>query len=139
MQANELLALSLSVMAGLATLIGSVIIIFTKQSNTKFLSASLGFSAGVMLYVSIVEIYSKSKLYLCDGIGERPGNILAAASFFGGIILIGLIDYLIPSTEGDIGNYRSRERSDCTLKRMGLLTAIAIGIHNFPDVFDVLL
>lgn len=129
MSENVLFALGLTVAAGLATGIGSVLALFAKRTATKFLSASLGFSAGVMLYVSMIEIFSKANSYLAEALGLIGGSWVCAASFFGGIILIGLIDYLIPTAENDIG---SSDKS-VGLKRMGIMTALAIGIHNFPE------
>lgn len=133
LQSDVLFALSLTVMAGLATGMGSIIALFAKTTNTKFLAASLGFSAGVMIYVSMIEIFGKSRAYLSSGFGDKWGYWIAAAAFFGGILFIGLIDYFVPSTEGDIGNLTEKESHSIALKRMGLLTALAIGIHNFPE------
>lgn len=130
MNQNVILALTLTVLAGLATGIGSVMALFAKKTNTKFLSASLGFSAGVMLYVSMIEIFSKARSYLTEATNEITGSWICAAAFFGGIILIGLIDYLVPNAENDIG---SGGEHSVGLKRMGLMTALAIGIHNFPE------
>ena len=131
---NTLFALGLTVFAGVATGVGSVIALFAKKKNTKFLAASLGFSAGVMIYVSMIEIFSKARSYLGASLGEIPGYWATAAAFFGGIIFIAMIDYFIPSAENDIGNIRSggTDKSE-TLKRMGFMTALAIGIHNFPE------
>ena len=129
---NFIFALSLTVFAGLATGIGSVMALFTKQTNTKFLAGSLGFSAGVMLYVAMVEIYSKAKIYLGAASGEIAGACFAAVFFFIGIILIGLVDFFVPSTDGDIGSLSQGGRAS-GLKRMGFMTALAIGIHNFPE------
>ena len=130
MDKNVILALTLTVLAGLATGIGSVMALFAKKTNTRFLSASLGFSAGVMLYVSMIEIFSKARGYLSSAMGETRGAWICAGAFFGGMILIGLIDYLVPSAENDIGSGAGR---DVCLKRMGFMTALAIGIHNFPE------
>ncbi|MDD6484107.1 MAG: zinc transporter ZupT [Clostridiales bacterium] len=127
------IALLLTILAGLATGVGSVMALFAKRSSTKFLAASLGFSAGVMLYVSMVEIFQKAKNYLAVGAGEKLGCTIAAAAFFAGILFIGLIDYLVPSAEGDIGNLGEHDKNKNTLERMGILTALAIGIHNFPE------
>lgn len=127
-----LFALSLTVMAGLATGIGSVMAVFAKRTNTKFLACSLGFSAGVMIYVSMIEIFSKSRNYISSATNDVMGYYLAVASFFAGILIIGLIDYFVPSTEGDIGNLNDNSHSQ-SLQRMGFLTALAIGIHNFPE------
>lgn len=130
---NVLFALSLTVMAGLATGIGSIIALFAKTTNTKFLAGSLGFSAGVMIYVSMIEIFQKSRTYLSVSMGDVKGYYWAVASFFAGIILIGLIDYFVPSAEGDIGNLNEKDNRSIALKRMGFMTALAIGIHNFPE------
>lgn len=132
-QSNVIFALSLTVMAGLATGVGSVIALFAKTTNTKFLAGSLGFSAGVMIYVSMIEIFQKSRTYISAAAGDKMGYYLAVASFFAGIIFIGLIDYFVPSTEGDIGNLSEKDNRSIALKRMGFMTALAIGIHNFPE------
>ena len=96
---NVLIAFGLTVFAGLATGIGSILAFFTKTTNTKFLSISLGFSAGVMIYVSMVEIFFKAKDALISELGEKTGSWITVISFFGGIFIIALIDKLIPSTE----------------------------------------
>lgn len=133
MNTSVIFALSLTVFSGLATGIGSIIALFAKTTNTKFLAGSLGFSAGVMIYVSMIEIFQKSKTYLSAATDEKTGYYLAVAAFFAGIVFIGLIDYFVPSTEGDIGNLNSKESKNMALKRMGFMTALAIGIHNFPE------
>ena len=132
-ETNVLFALSLTVMAGLATGIGSIIALFAKTTNTKFLAGSLGFSAGVMIYVSMIEIFQKSRTYIASATNDTVGYYIAVVSFFVGILLIGLIDYFVPSTEGDIGNLTENETRSIALKRMGFMTALAIGIHNFPE------
>lgn len=129
MQNGIIEALMLTIFAGLSTGIGSIIALFAKRTNTKFLSLSLGFSAGVMLYVSMIEIFSKAKNYLVAENGEKLGVWMCVISFFIGIILIFLIDFFIPSTESDIGSKNQKSN----LNRMGIMTALAIGIHNFPE------
>lgn len=136
---NLIFAFSLTLFAGLSTGIGSVLSLFTKRTNTKFLSVALGFSAGVMIYVSFVEIFMKAKDSLVGALGERLGSWAVVGGFFFGILLIALIDKLIPSTENPHeihtveemdGNSESHKAN---LMRMGLFTALAIGIHNFPE------
>ena len=137
---NVLIAFGLTLFAGLATGIGSALAFFTKQTNTKFLSAALGFSAGVMIYVSFVEILVKAKDALGAAYGEVTGTWYAVAAFFGGILLIGIIDKLVPSFENphevrnveEMEQGHDRDRSQ-KLLRMGLFTALAIAIHNFPE------
>ena len=128
METNVLFALSLTVMAGLATGIGSIIALFAKTTNTKFLAGSLGFSAGVMIYVSMIEIFQKSRTYIASATNDTVGYYIAVVSFF-----VGIIDYFVPSTDGDIGNLTENETRSISLKRMGFMTALAIGIHNFPE------
>lgn len=131
MDTNVIYALVLTLAAGAATGIGSIMALFTKRTNTRFLACSLGFSAGVMIYVSMIEMFVKARDYLCGSHGEILGNWYTVAAFFCGMVIIGLIDYLVPSSEGDIGNLK--DNKSAALNRMGILTALAIAIHNFPE------
>jgi len=133
-----LVAFGLTLFAGLATGIGSAIAFFARTTNTKFLSVSLGFSAGVMIYVSMVEIFQKAKESLVGALGEVDGYWATAAGFFGGILLIAIIDKLVPSSENPHELHTVEEISETARKkqkllRMGMLSALAIGIHNFPE------
>jgi ZIP family zinc transporter len=96
---NLLLAFSLTLFAGLATGIGSTIAFFTRHTNTRFLAIALGFSAGVMIYVSFIEIFFKARISLVTVLGEKSGSIVTTCAFFGGILLIAIIDKLVPSFE----------------------------------------
>ena len=137
---NLLLAFALTLFAGLSTGIGIVMAFFTKTTNTRFLSVALGFSAGVMIYVSMIEIFFKAKDALVAELGAQAGYNITVLSFFGGIAFIGLIDYLIPSQENP-HEIRKVEQVSKTrpldnnkqLMKMGLFTALAIAIHNFPE------
>ena len=80
-ETNVLFALSLTVMAGLATGIGSIIALFAKTTNTKFLAGSLGFSAGVMIYVSMIEIFQKSRTYIASATNDTVGYYIAVAEY----------------------------------------------------------
>ncbi|GAA0502908.1 zinc transporter ZupT [Salinibacillus aidingensis] len=141
MTENVLLALSLTLMAGLSTGIGSVLAFFTSDTNTKFLSFALGFSAGVMIYVSFVEIFVKAQEALIEAQGETLGNWITVGGFFGGILLIALIDKFIPQ-QGNPHEIRKVEdmkkepkiiNDQSSLLKMGSFTALAITIHNFPE------
>ena len=102
MGANAILvAFGLTLFAGLSTGIGSTLALFTKRTNTKFLSLALGFSAGVMIYVSFVEIFFKGRRILADEavFGERLGTWITVLAFFGGMALIAVIDKLVPKVE----------------------------------------
>lgn len=145
MEQNVAAALLLTLLAGLSTGIGSLIAFFAKRTNRKFLSFSLGFSAGVMIYISFVELFAKSVEILGDGYGPRWGQIATALAFFGGILFIALIDRLVPSVDNP-HEVRSIESMQVEVKtlggkpvhskhmmRTGIMTALVIGIHNFPE------
>ena len=93
---NVLFAFALTLFAGLSTGIGSALSLLTTRTNTKFLSVALGFSAGVMIYVSFVEIFVKAKDSLVLSLGISAGSWLTVISFFLGILFIALIDNFIP-------------------------------------------
>jgi ZIP family zinc transporter len=126
---NVIPALLLTAVAGLSTGIGSAIAYFIRKPRVVYLSVSLGFSAGVMIYISFMELLASSM----ETLGQLPGLI----AFFIGIACIGLIDLLIPEAENP-HEYKGLEdtstrRTDESLMRTGVLTALAIGIHNFPE------
>ncbi len=136
-----LFAFSLTLFAGLSTGIGSALSLLTNKTNTKFLSLALGFSAGVMIYVSFVEIFFKAKILLTAELGETLGMWMTAGGFFFGIFFIAIIDSFVPSM-GNPHEIHTVEEMDgnneehkAKLMRMGVFTALAIAIHNFPEGF----
>lgn len=162
---SVLVAMGLTVFAGMATGIGSIIAFTASRTNFRFLSIATGFSAGVMLYVSFVEILFKGLESLSERYGDYWGHWANTGSFFGGMLLIGLIDNLIPAGENPHETHSEKETKPLhdpsakppnfaaaappaaappegthdhsahhqKLMRMGLFTALAIGIHNFPE------
>ncbi len=134
---NVWLAFGLTLIAGLSTGIGSLIAFFAKKTNTKFLSTSLGFSAGVMIYVSMVEIFANASDMLSEVHGEKIGVLYTVIAFFAGMLFIGFIDKLIPSEknphEVKMVETEDEDVKKDKLKRTGVLTALAIAIHNFPE------
>lgn len=133
-----LFALGLTLFAGLSTGIGSALAFYTKQTNHKFLSAALGFSAGVMIYVSLIEIFFKARNSLEVVYGPTGGYWVTTVAFFAGIAIIALIDKFVPKAENphemrDVKEMKSEKTSDPALLRMGLFSALAIAIHNFPE------
>ena len=140
-----LFAFGLTLFAGLSTGVGSAIAFFTRQTNTKFLSLALGFSAGVMIYVSFVEIMVKARDALSMELGEVMGAWVTALSFFGGIAFIAIIDTFVPSYENPHEMHSIEEMEEGyelpkdethnfdKLRRTGIFAAIAIAIHNFPE------
>jgi len=135
-----LVPLVLTLLAGLSTGIGSGLAFFAKRTNTKVLSTALGFSAGVMIYVSFVEIFPKAKECLVVALGRTNGYLVTVVAFFAGIVFIAIIDKIVPSFENPHEAHRAEEMDakDSAAKfkklyRMGLFTALAIAIHNFPE------
>lgn len=144
-------AFSLTLFAGLSTGVGSALAFYTKQTNHKFLSAALGFSAGVMIYVSTIEIFPKAKDSLTLVYGESKGYLITTIAFFAGVALIAIIDKLVPEGENpheihdvsDMGSSEDghivkteseiEEAKNKNLLRMGMFSALAIAIHNFPE------
>lgn len=139
MNNNILLAFGLTLIAGLSTGIGSAIAFFAKKTNTKFLAISLGFSAGVMIYVSMIEIFVKAQDSLVSELGLKAGSWATVASFFGGMLLIAIIDKVIPNEENPHHLHNVEELKESkvqiedNLMRTGIFTALAVGIHNFPE------
>lgn len=133
------LAFGLTIFAGLCTGIGSLMSFFSRQFNPKFLAGSLGFSAGIMIYVSFVEIFVKARDSLVGPYGEQTGYYYTVIAFFAGIALIAIIDRLVPSYENphEITNMELDDQQKVQVKtkllRMGLFSALAIAIHNFPE------
>lgn len=134
---NEMMfALSLTLIAGVATGAGSLVVLFSKIKNSKFLSACLSFAAGVMLYVAFAEILVESFEDLKDGFGNGVGYLIATVSFFVGILIMAGIDKFIP--QGDEVTELNQsdsldKRNEQELKRTGIMSAIAIAVHNFPE------
>ncbi|MDL2276977.1 zinc transporter ZupT [Parabacteroides sp. OttesenSCG-928-G07] len=138
MEENILFPLLLTLFAGLATGIGSLIAFFAKHTNKRFLSFSLGLSAGVMIYVSFVEIFSQAQHTLTAELGLKEGMATTVIFFFLGMLLIGIIDKLVPSFENphevrSVESMNTPPDNKGGLMRMGVMTALAIGIHNFPE------
>jgi ZIP family zinc transporter len=136
---NLSIAFGLTIFAGLATGIGSAMAFFARRTSTRFLSTSLGFSAGVMIYVSLVDIFPQAKTDLVAELGLAKGYWLTVGAFFAGILVMAIIDKLIPAADNP-HELRMVEISDYPgaaehigLYRMGTFAAIAIAIHNFPE------
>jgi ZIP family zinc transporter len=94
-----------------------------------------------MIYVSFVEIIVKAREELIGELGTQAGHWATVGAFFGGILVIAIIDKLIPSFENPHEMHRVEELHEIStadhkekkLMRMGLFTALAVGIHNFPE------
>lgn len=141
---DTFMAFTLALFAGLCTAVGGALAVFQKKSNKTFLSLALGFSAGVMIYISFVELFAQSQADLVDLSGEKLGKLIANVAFFGGIGLIALIDFLVPKAEnpheipGNGGDdlesqMQAQAQHNRKVLRLGVMSILAIALHNFPE------
>ena len=159
------MAFLLTLFAGMATGIGGAIILFVKRFSPKFLCATLGFSAGVMILISLVELFQEAREALSLEFGEQMGLLYTLLSFFGGMAIIALIDNLVPKESNPhevnsmtiqvhdeaVGGQKAvisfadedplpdksspvqDRKNGGKLLRLGILSALVIAVHNFPE------
>lgn len=128
-----LMAFGLTMIAGLSTGIGGFIAFLTKRDNVRFLTLTLGFSAGVMLFVSFVDIFPGAT-ELFEGQFGQHALLATVIAFFSGMALIAIIDFLIPEKDNpheihEIGDHPTARH----FHKMGIMLAVSIAIHNFPE------
>ena len=139
-------ALILTLIAGAATGIGGALVLFKKKLSSNFLAGALGLSAGVMIFISLAELFPEAQAEIIATGSVKYGEALVLIAFFVGMGLITLIDFAVPEYENpheasglsldsrtaavgmleDNGNAKS-------LQRLGLMSALAIAVHNFPE------
>lgn len=134
-----MLGLLLSLFAGMSTCIGAAVALFLKRTDTRVLTYALGTSAGVMVYISFMELLPEAGNFLEQG----SGKWITIAAFFGGMLLAGAIDRLIPEDENpheirtagdlDAASPTGEYSSQSGVRRSAMLFAAAIAIHNFPE------
>ena len=138
-------ALILTLIAGSATGIGGALVLFKKKISSNFLAGALGLSAGVMIFISLAELFPEAQAMISD-IGLPHGEAFVLIAFFVGMGIITLIDFTIPEYENPheasglslsdktaavgVLEHTGNEKA---LHRLGLLSALAIAVHNFPE------
>ena len=130
-----LVALAVTLAAGLATALGSLLVIFAKGPNPRLLAFGLAFAGGAMVYVSLTEIFAKSVASFTLAYDTRLGYALATFAFLAGLLLVMAIDMLVPNPHDTLttDDPSLREHNREYIRRVGLLTAVAITVHNFPE------
>lgn len=128
-------AFAMTLFAGISTGLGSFIVFSKRKTNASFLSFILGFSAGVMIYISMVELFDSSRTYLSLHYGNKLGFIYTTISFFIGMFLIAIIDKCIPENKNphEMNKNNNDVMEKNSLYRIGIMTTLAIAIHNFPE------
>lgn len=133
--ANLLIALAVTTGAGLATGLGSLLVFASKKPNARILAFGLAFAGGAMVYVSLSEILNKSIHSFTQGYGDKLGFTFGTLAFLAGVALIVTIDALVPNPHErlEVDDPFFKEHNAEYIKRVGLLTALAITAHNFPE------
>ena len=139
-------ALLMTLIAGAATGIGGALVLFRKKISSDFLAGALGLSAGVMIFISLAELFPEAQAEIMATASLRHGEAYVLIAFFVGMGLITLIDFLIPEYENPheapglsldsrtpaVGVVE-HTGSEKALHRLGIMSALAIAIHNFPE------
>lgn len=150
MEKSFLIALIFSTLAGLSTVLGGLVTFFIKKNSLKFLSFGLGLSAGVMIFISLVDLYPEAK----EQIVAQMGNNFAwlTVLFFAlGMLVAILIDYFVPdhiqenmfnkqigANEQNIDSTNCEENENAVIsigkiKKAGIITTVIVAVHNFPE------
>ena len=139
-------ALLLTLIAGAATGIGGALVLFKKKLSSNVLAGALGLSAGVMIFISLAELFPEAQSEITALGSIRHGEAFVLLAFFAGMGIITLIDFLIPEYENPheasglsldsktaaVG-VLEQTGNEKALHRLGLMSALAIAIHNFPE------
>jgi ZIP family zinc transporter len=151
MEGNPSVAFALTLFAGLATGIGSLVVFVARSPHIVLLSFGLGFSGGVMVYVSLVELLPGATELISGAVGEKGAGWIGLASFFGGMLISAIIDKLVPEPQNphemvslvDVQRAQAGKATPAAgaqaavdssrLARVGFLSAIVIAIHNLPE------
>lgn len=125
-------ALGVSLLAGLSTGLGGLAVALKRELTDASLAATLGFSAGVMVFISLYELLPEGVDSLSEA-GRSNPQLWGMVAFFGGVGVIALIDRFVPE---DINPHEEPgEAGARRMRRVGVMTALAIAIHNFPEGF----
>ena len=126
-------AFILTLAAGLATGIGGLVVFFSNIKNNRFLALSTSFAAGVMIYVSFVEMLPEAQISLKDIYGSNYGGFISVCLFFIGMLLVYLLDKLLPALFQEGNKSHLSLTKNKGLYKTGILVAIALAVHNFPE------
>lgn len=134
---NVAIAFVSTALAGLATMLGALIVFLSKSDNKRFLSAALGFSAGVMIFISFMEMMPMAQENFMTTMSDAKAQWMVLVSFFGSMAVFGLISHLVPEADEphEIKTEEEMEEKshELALEQVGLKSALAVGIHNFPE------
>jgi ZIP family zinc transporter len=128
-----IIAFGITAAAGLATVLGSVLVFTSRVPSPRMLAFGLSFAGGAMVFISLSEILNKSIQSFSLDVGEKMGFTYGILSFLAGILLIAAIDHFIPNPHETLDEQKVSHIDQNHIKRVGLMTVLAITAHNFPE------
>ena len=130
-----IIAFAVTLAAGLATVVGSGLVLASKKPSPRLLAFGLAFAGGAMVYVSLSEILNKSIAAFNSVYDDRLGFTYGTLAFLAGVFAIVLLDHVIPNPHQalETSDPLYQQHNTAYIKRVGLLTAVAITLHNFPE------
>lgn len=123
---NTIYGFILTILAGLSTMIGTIVIFFKNKDYNKIILSSLSFAAGVMITVSIIDLIPESISLFRDNLTSISTIMLCLFGLILGIIISMLIDYYLP-------NNLTINNKDTPLFKVGIISMLAIIMHNIPE------
>ncbi|MBU5428026.1 zinc transporter ZupT [Tissierella pigra] len=134
MAKEVLLSFGLTTIVGLTMAVGSLLSFLVNKTNKRFLSLSLSFSAGIMIYVSFMSILPEGIELMENNLGEH-GKFVALGGFFGGMLITAFMEKVIHLFGGHSHHHDHSHHHGCEehLSKLGLMSAVAIAIHNLPE------
>lgn len=120
---REIIALIITTIAGLSTVIGGCIVFFKIKNKEKFISFCLSFSLSVMITISIIDLLPSSFIELNSNFSLIKSIIITVVLFMVGAILVSILDR----------NIKVNKSKDSNLFKLGILNMIALMLHNFPE------
>ncbi len=120
--------LLISTIAGLSTVVGGLIVYLKIKNKEEFITTCLSFSLSVMIMISIIELIPESSYSIVRRFGYFYGFIILIIVFLLGMISVNYINNKINKTTENCC-----ENSDKNLFRVGVLSMIALMLHNFPE------
>lgn len=129
METAAIRALILSLCAGMSTLLGALVVMVIKKSE-KLVSISLGFAAGIMISVSLTDLYPNAVDSISQNNGQQGGILLTVVGMLFGMLLVGMLDRFVPHQAYDRQTGESPHKN---LFHVGFVSMLALGLHNFPE------
>lgn len=128
-----LVAFAVCAFAALSTILGSLALFNAKEPNPRLLSFGLAFAGGAMVYISLVEIFVKSHMAFSHALPDKDAYGMATLAFFAGVLLVAMLDRFVPNPHGALHDDHGHDHDKSHVARVGLMAAIAITAHNFPE------